>query len=344
MRTHPPVVDAPVSPPALSVVLVTAGGFGNIRRTVRHLRAQTVQSRLELIVVASSEAAIVDRQPHETAGFQRVVVVPAGPIDNVDTSAAAGIRRATAPVVAIIEDHAYPEPEWAAALVEAHRDSHAAIGPAVLNANPSSLLSWTNMLLAYGRWGEDAPPGEIDDIARHNSSFKREALLAYGDDLERLLGREGGLLQDLRAKGHRLLLQPAARIAHVNPSRLVSTADLRFNAGRLYGASRAARNRWSMPKRLLYAAAGPLIPFVRFRRLRKDLFGAGQRRALVPRVYPALLLGLAFDGAGQMAGYLFGAGRSPDKLAVFEMDRLQHLTARDRQAIDEAGRGIAPAS
>ena len=61
-------------------------------------------------------------------------------------------------------------------------------------------------------------------------------------------------------------------------------------------------------------------------------------------MYPALLLGLAFDGAGQMAGYLFGAGRSPDKLAVFEMDRLQHLTARDREAIDEAGRASAPAS
>ena len=321
----------------LSVVLVTAGGFGNIRRTVRHLRAQTVPRRLELVIVASSEASLADRQPGETDGFGRVVVVPVGPIENVDKAAAPGIRRATSPVVAIVEDHAYPEPTWAEALIEAHQQSYAGVGTAVLNANPASLLSWTNMLIAYGRWGENAASGETDDIPRHNSSFKRNVLAAYGDDLERLLGREGGLLQDLRAKGHRFYLQPAARIAHVNPSRFLSTADLRMNAGRLYGARRAARGRWSVPKRALYAAAGPLIPLIRFKRLRKELFGSGQRRELVPRVFPALLLGLALDGLGQMAGYLFGPGRSLDKLAVFEMERFQHLTTRDHLALKEHG-------
>lgn len=324
------------APPVLSVVLVTAGSFANLRRTVRHLRAQTVQRQLELVIVAASEAAVADREPHETDGFARVVVVPAGPIENVDKAAAPGILQATSPVVAIIEDHAFPEPAWAEALIEAHRNPHAGVGPAVLNANPSSLLSWTNMLIAYGRWGEKATPGEIDDIARHNSSFKREVLAAYGSRLEQLLGREGGLLKDLRASGHKFYLEPAARIAHVNPSRLASTMDLRFNAGRLYGATRAVRNRWSLPKRVTYAAAGPLIPLLRFYRLRKELFGAGQRRELVPRVFPALLFGLTMDGLGQMAGYLFGTGRSLDKLSVFEMDRIHHLTARDREAFIEA--------
>lgn len=321
--------------PDLSVVLVTSSGFDNIRRTVRHLRAQTVRPRLELVIVAPSEAAVADRQPHETEGFQRVAVVAVGPIDNVDTSAAPGIRHATAPVVAVIEDHAFPEPTWAEALIDAHRGAYAGVGTAVLNANPSGLLSWTNMLIAYGRWGERAAPGEIDDIPRHNSSFKRDALLAYGDRLEQLLGREGGLLQRLRQDGHSFYLEPSARIAHVNPSRLSSTADLRFNAGRLYGAKRATRHRWSMAKRLLYAAGAPLIPLVRFQRLRKDLFGAGERSDLTPLVQPALLLGLTFDALGQMTGYLFGPGGSLDKLAVFEMDRRDHITARDREALKE---------
>ena len=321
--------------PALSVVIASTGGFSGIRRVVRHLGRQTVRSRIELVIVAPSEAALADAGPSEIDGFHGVAVVPAGPIDNVDKAAARGVREASAPVVALIEDHAYPEPGWAAALIEAHRGPHAGVGPAVLNANPSSGLSWCNMLIAYGRWGEDSPAGDIDDIPRHNSSFKRAALLAYGDDLERLLGREGGLLQDLRGSGQAFLFHPDARIAHVNPSRLASTADLRFNAGRLYGATRARRNGWSGGKRLLYALAGPLIPLVRFGRLRSEL--ARARRRVPSGVYPALFLGLIFDGAGQMAGYLLGPGGSPDKLAVFEMDRVHHLTPGDRRALDPDG-------
>ncbi len=319
--------------PDLSVVLVTPGGFSQIRRVVRHLRAQTVRHRLELVIVAPAETSLADLEPIETRGFQGMRIVAAGPIANVDKAAAHGIRRASAPIVAILEDHAYPEPGWAEALVRAHHGPHAGVGTAVLNANPSSGLSWANMLIAYGRWGEASRAGPIDDIARHNSSFKREALLGYGEDLERLLGREGGLLQDLRRRGHAFYLQPAARIAHLNPSRLISTADLRFNAGRLYAAKRASQNKWSLATRLLYTAGGPLIPFLRFHRLRRELSVAGRR---VPaRVYPALLLGLVFDGAGQMAGYLIGPGAAPDKLAVFEMNRIHHLTPSDRRAIAE---------
>lgn len=321
--------------PDLSIVLVTPDRFANIRRTVRHLRAQTVKDRLELVIVAPSADALADTRPDEAAGFCNVTVVPVGPIENVEEAAASGVRRAGAAVVAIIEDHAYPDPTWAEAVIEAHRYPHAAVGPAVLNANPGSLTSWANMLMAYGRWHEGGQAGVTAEVARHNSAFKREVLVAYGTDLERMLGREGGLLQDLLGKGHRFYFEPAARVAHVNPSTLSSTADLRFNAGRLYGANRAAREGWSFAKRLAYAVGGPLIPLVRFRRMQQELLAGGQRRDPVPSALPALFLGLVLDAAGQMVGYAFGPGRSLQKLAVFEMDRLQHLTRRDLSMLAE---------
>jgi hypothetical protein len=40
--------------PALSVVIVTPDRYDTIRKTVRHLRAQSVKDRLEILIVAPS--------------------------------------------------------------------------------------------------------------------------------------------------------------------------------------------------------------------------------------------------------------------------------------------------
>ncbi len=332
----------------LSVVTVTASNFANVRRTLRHLRAQTIADQIELILVAPSLEAIGDREPHELDGFARVDIVAVGPVDNVDHAAAHGVQRATAPIVALVEDHAYPEPGWAAAMAAAHEGPWAAVGSTMVNANPQNPLSWTNLLIAYGPWTDtmvDKIKGaeaqvkeavvEVDALPGHNISYKRDVLIEYGDALANALGRSGELPNALTKRGHRFALAMAARLAHANPSLFSSTADLRFSAGRLYGAKRAEAGGWSPVQRALYTLGGPLIPFVRFRRLRQELFGDGQRREIASRVQPALLLGLVLDGLGQMAGYAAGPGSTPEKLATFEMDRPQHLTRQDQQALRE---------
>lgn len=121
----------------------------------------------------------------------------------------------------------------------------------------------------------------------------------------------------------------------MNPSLLASTVDLRFSAGRLYGARRAREEGWSWARRLLYVAGGPLIPLVRIRRVVREHLTDGSYAALRARVCAPLLFGLAVDALGQMAGYLAGPGRTVAKLATFEMDRMQHLTRADRRALGE---------
>jgi hypothetical protein len=327
MASHP-------SRPDLSVVVVTPERFANVRRTVRHLRSQTVRERIELVLMAPEEAALADRAADELEGFHSVTIVPVGCIDNVDRAGASGLLRGRAPVVALIEDHAFPEPDWAERLLPAWaRGPWAAVGSAILNANPATALSWSNLLIAYGPWDEARPAGEIEWVPAHNISLRRDLLEPYGPRLADKLGREGQLLQELAGAGHRFAFEPQARIRHVNPSSLASTAALRFDAGRLYAARRAEAENWSALKRTAYVIGGPLIPGLRFARLRRELFGGGRRRELVPRVYPGLMLGLVLDAAGQMAGYALGAGHAPQRLAVFEMDRWQHLSRRDRAAL-----------
>lgn len=314
--------------PAMSVVLVTPDRFATIRRTVRFLRAQTVRPRLELILVGPSGDGLAEHEARELDGFFSVQQLAVGPIDNVDRAAARGIARAAAPIVALVEDHAFPDAGWAEALIDAHRGPWAAVGSVVLNANPESPLSWTNLILAYGFWTEPVTGGETAHVSRHNISFKREVLAEFGDGLEALMGRDGGLLQRLQQRGHRFYLEPAARIYHANPSLLASTVELRFNGGRLYGATRARTENWSATRRLLYVAGSPLIPVMRGRPLfRKVLAARGPKSA---GLYPAFLMGLALDGLGQAVGYALGPGDTARRLADFEVDRLRHVTGRDR--------------
>ena len=314
--------------PQLSVVVVTPGRFASLRRTVQALQQQTARQVIELIVVAPSEGAVSDRGSADTDGFQSVRVLPIGAIENVDHAAAVGLQAANAPIVGSIEDHAFPEPDWAFHLLRAWSDRWAAVGSAIENANPERALSWANMLIAYGQWMPPGRPGETGWVPSHNITVRRDLMRDFGPALAQKMGREGQFLRELQAAGHRFAFEPKARIRHVNPSTLEATARLRFDAGRLYGASRAQVERWGTFKRIAYTLGSPLIPVLRWHRLRGDLAARGVNVPM--RVQPAFILALCFDACGQAAGYLTDAGTASERLAVFEMDRAQHVAPSER--------------
>ncbi len=317
--------------PSLSVIVVAIKDYRSVSRTIESLRCQTIADNIELIVVAPDRASVVDRLA-DVQGFHSVTILPIGPITNVDHAAAPGLLAAASDIVASIEDHAFPDPDWAERLLEAWANPEcSAVGSLVYNANPRSALSWTNILIAYGQWRHDTPDGEIGWIASHNTSYRREALVPLGNNLAPLMGREGLVLKELLSRGGRLHFASAAKVSHINPSTLRSTAVLRFDAGRLYGARRATEALWPVWKRAIYAAMSPLIPLVRYHRMRTELFTDADPAVTEAKYGWAVLVGLIFDAAGQAAGYLYGAGNAPQRLAVFEMDRLSHLTAYDRQ-------------
>lgn len=315
----------------LTVIVVSAADFRQVRRTIQHLRQQTVASQIQLLVVARDAAAIADAEATALDGFAEGRFVFAGqPIRNVDHAAALAVPFAASPVTAIIEDHAYPEAKWAEHILEAHEGEWVAVGSTMVNANPGP-WSWTNLLIAYGLFTEGCATGPQSALPGHNLAYKTSALQSYGDGLACKLGRGGGLLDDLLRQGGQFYLESRARLAHANPSLLWPTVRLRFWAGRLYAFQRARQENWSFPKRLTYSMLGLAIPFLRLARLDRALLRRRELRCLRPRLWPALWCGLLFDALGQMTGYCAGSGRALEVLAVFEMDRLQHLKAKDRQ-------------
>ncbi len=319
-------------PPALSVILATPSDFASVATTVRHLGRQSIVARLELIVVAIDQPGFsLDR--HACRHFQASRVVHVARATHGHASAE-GVRAARAPVVVFAEDHCFPEPGWAEALLLAYTGPDvAAAGPVFRNANPGTLVSWCDFAIGYGPWIDPGPADDPPFLAGHNSSYRRSVLLEL-DRLEDLLEAETVLHVELRKRGHRLALARGARTAHTNFGRLGVWFPVQYHCGRVFAAERA--RDWSGAKRAFYGAASPLIPCVRLIRALAHLRRAAQARPSLARLVPLLALGLAADGLGQLVGYIAGEGRSPDYLMGFEFRRVDHVPESDRHLWREA--------
>ena len=324
--------------PAMSVVVITPDRYDTISTVLRHLQAQSARQELEVVIVAPTAAAIALDAP-ALQGFWRVSIVPFGPVASATAAArAAGVRAALAPVVAFVEDHSFPQPGWAEALIGAHRQPWAAVGPAVGNANPETAVSWANLLIEYAPWLDPATAGLVEHLPGHNSSYKRAVLLEYGATLETMLEAESILHWDLCAKGHQLRLEPTAKTLHMNFSGVAASMRLRFHGGRMFAAARA--RRWPMVRRLVYSAAAPLIPVVRFRRILAQARGQRRSATLPGRAIPVLLLLLLCDAAGELAGYLLGAGAEAERASEFEFNRNRYHTPRQQCSPSDSQEGM----
>lgn len=232
-----------------------------------------------------------------------------------------GIREAQAPVVAFLEEHCRVRPGWAAALLRAHEGPYAAAGAEVHNGNPQSRLSRIIALMNYNLFLPPAARSEMRLLPGHNSSFKRDVLLSYGDELETLLRVEVCLYQRLHADGHRMLLEPDAQFEHINETRLGSIARGYFLWHRCYGPIRARLFRWSRARRLLYIVATPAIPI--YYLLRLTLVFARTRPALLAPLWlaaPQIYFAQFASALGQAFGLLFGMGDAEMRFTSYELN------------------------
>jgi hypothetical protein len=313
----------------ISVVLVTEA-YATIATTVDHLLAQTAADRLELVIVAP-DVETLGLDPRAKAGLHSVQVVERAPFPLADARAEA-IRAATADVVAFGETHSFPAPGWAEALISAHRGPWAGVGPAIEIANPRSALSHASMLMEFVRWMAPVRAGEADTLPPHNSSFKREVLVAYRDELPAMLEEDLLLTEDLRRRGHRMRMEPAARTSHVMVSRFPSFLRDRYRAGRNFAVTRA--RRWPAWRRAVYALGLPLIPLARLRHIVGALRRVEEPQLRRPSTLGWLGIGLPLAALGEAIGYARGGTRSPGDWDV-EIYRVEHhVNARDRRLLE----------
>jgi hypothetical protein len=304
----------------LSAILVAPYGFREIQTTISHLLAQSLAKNIELVIVVKSGAQ--EPQPSAWNGFHSVQVRELLSLDRCGQGYAAGVHIASSPLVALCEDHSYPQPGWAEYLIASYLGGHSIVCPRIENANPDNWVSWASYILNFSYVGGDAPSGPMDAVPNHHCCYDRNLLLTLGDSLADLLGMEAVLHRQLRQQGLQLYLESRAVNRHINVKQWRSLV-LQQKCGAQIFASLRARE-WPMGRKILYVVAAPLTFVLRFTRLAKEpgRFPIASSKATIRL---GLLVGLAAGVWGECCGLLFGVGSSSNKLFLQEHRKTREL-------------------
>lgn len=314
--------------PLMTVIITTIGSYESIRTTIKYLREQTVKEHLEVIII-SHQLVVPESDRAGFGDFYNVIIIDADLERDLYDAWVRAVHVSQAPIVAFGENHAFPEPQWAEALTEAHKGPWAGVGSVIRNANPGSANSRAQLYMTYGRWTGPIESGEVEDLPGHNSSYKRSILLEYGSELKHMLIRTNIMNMDLRRRGHRLYMENRAAVNHINVSRASSILPDLFYNGQLYTAALVHYEKWPVPKRLYHALLEPLIMLRHFQGTLQSLERDGQMKDLVPAALPIIAAGLTAHFFGKLNGYAVGFGNAQEKINSYEFDRFKHLKRED---------------
>lgn len=305
-------------PPLLSAIVTVGSCRDRAQRVLHALCAQSVAESIEVIVV---DLAAENSPRLHTAPQVRTIYLPRPRNEPYAHARGEGVRHATAPVVAFLEDHCFPARDWAQLLIEIHKGPWAAVGYGFVNANPKTYLSRASMIVDYGLWMHPASHGPANFLAGNNVSYKREILASFGDQISTVLAPDFNLQETLVKRGLPMFVESRALAAHQNFTRLSGLLHANHAYCRLLAANRADAQSWSRVRRIVYGCVTPLsAPTIKFLRLVQSLRG---RLTLLPAVVAAVpIIGIVFCWAaiGESFGYLFGRGTAEQDFNLWELE------------------------
>lgn len=307
------------SPPDISIILA-ADAWQRLVPVLKCLRDMPMTERVEVVVVLPSSETMM-------AGFECVRVVKVDSLHPLARARAAGIRAARSPLVFIGETHSFPRPGMFAALAAAHADGCTVAVPIFENANPDSGVSWAGFLNGYASWTAGAPAGELHRAPNLNVSYRRSFLIDQREALDGALSAGENVMDRLRSGGHRVRLEPNARIGHANFSLLSPWLHQRFVAGRVIAGTRS--RTWSWTRRIAFAIGCPVLPLVLLSRYSRGIARTIARERVGLVVLPLLAVGMVMQAAGEMAGYIAGESRrASDVYDDYEVRQLSFTAGR----------------
>lgn len=298
--TAPPIAP---SVPALSVVLASVNGWSMLEPTLRSLDAQPERPRMEVIVVEAVGGATRARlRAHRPA----VAIVPVDGKRTIPALRHLGVTLATGDLVAILEDHGEVAPDWASALLEAHEGPWGAVGGTVENGR-DGLVNWAAFFCEYTAYMGPVIEGESADLPGNNIAYKRPHLMRHAHELEK--GRWESWINDkLRADGVPIATTNKAVVRHIKPFRLGHFLIQRFHFARSYAGMR--RVDQTVAKRLIYGFGSLALPALLTLRVARTALAKRRHLARFAACLPLIALFYTVGAAGEMVGYLIGAGDS----------------------------------
>lgn len=290
----------------LSVVVAARKVPDALPRCIDSLARQPASVRLEILLAdGSPEGAMRAAVPASSRAVH--LHLPGADLPRLK---AHGIRRAAAPIIAVVDPTARVSPGWAERVLAAFDDARVqAVGGAVTLEDRRAPGNVAAYLFEYGAFNPPLAPGSTSgDLPGNNVAYRREALQGAGAVLDAEGFNKPFVHAVIRAAGGELHVVPDMHVTHMTHYGVVDVARRLFDYGRYFGSARLRQS--SPPRRALYVAFAPAVPALLVARHLRRSLSLPQNRALLGTSVAALVVACTAWGAGEWVGSWFGAGRA----------------------------------
>lgn len=302
----PPLSSA--QPPLLSVVVPSVNGLGDLIGCLDALAAESRRTPLEMLVPDRVGPALRQevRRRHPEAR-----VLESDSATTIPDLRAMAFAAASAPVVAVIEDHVIVPAGWAKQLLDAQARGELVVGGSVHNVATERLVDRAAFLCEYSHLLPPLPSGPVPAITGNNTAYRRELLEQFREATTS--GRwEDHLHAVMRQHGIELFCHPEIAVGHKKHYTVWGYTSQRYLYARSYAAGRLGGR--SIAARLLYGAAATLLPPLLLARIVSRVWARPAHRGGLIGSLPLLPVFVAAWAFGEIMGAWFGPGDAPGRV------------------------------
>jgi hypothetical protein len=308
--------------PVLSVVVAVVSDTTGLAVT-RHLApclAALMRQRgapaMEIIVPhlpgMAGIAALREEYPNvrfvEAEGL-RTYTGRSGSREHHDELRARGLALARGSIIALIEDHGIPAPEWGARAYAGVSRAVAAVGGAIENGVDHP-LNWAVYFCDFLRYQNPVQAGESAFASDANIAYRRAALESIRPVWQDTF-QEPSVNEALRSRGEIVALAPDMVLyQHRQGLSFGSALKERFVWGRSYAALRGRR---APRRRVFWAALSPALPVLLLARMTAMAWKKRRTLAHFLKALPITSILLVSWALGELAGYVTGRPEDAEK-------------------------------
>jgi len=291
------------------------------QRAGNALASVLAQHGLENAEVLLFDTALDRYPPLSGSDHAAVTVHPVREARSFNDIRARAAEIARGEVVAFLEEHIFVVPGWLDAIIRGFRAGHGGVGGEPGALNPGRGISDAITLMNYGYFRPTPTPRTYHMLPGHNSAYRRDLLLSFGDLLPVLLSSEVLLGWKIVEKGHTLLLDRAAKFLHLNEEALAMISVGYYYWNRSFGENRAKVYKWGWWRRILQGVATPLVPVVRYIKYLAHFWQNDRQSVPILFRYTGVFLyAQAAAALGMAIGALFGSGDAEMKFLDYELN------------------------
>jgi len=297
-----------VTAPELSVVVPSVNGFDDLAGTLEALERQRRDVTLEVLVVDRLGPSL--REQVRTR-FPQVRILEVERSATIPAMRAVAFEAATAPAVAVLEDHVIVPDGWARAMLRAQTPSTPVVAGAVENAATEHLVDWAAYLCEYSHCTPPLPAGPAEWLTGNNVVYPK-ALLDRYRGVTASGAWENRLHDAFKADGIPLTCRPEIVVGHKMHYTFALYMSQRYLYSRSYAGARAEGA--SFAKRMAMGVASLALPPLLFLRTVTRIRSKRRHTGELVRSLPLLALFVVAWAAGEAVGYVAGAGDSLSKV------------------------------